>query len=547
VYQPARADLVLRNGKIVTMDETNPIVEALAVRGNRIVALGPNERIDPLVGPATRCLDLEGTLAIPGIIDSHCHPDSAVLARNRYSLAPPEVNSMEQLLALVRRETANLPKDQWFLGAGFNNIRLGGYPSREQLDRVSNGRPVFLHRMDGHVGIANSRAFEIMGIPEDVKDPPHGSFDRDPSSGHLTGVVRERAFYLFRQTFFSEMKPEDYVAGLPHVFRDYLSAGITSVHSSVVRPPVLQAYQILRREDRLNMRVGVLASGEDPHMSEALVRAGFRAGFGDEWLQLKGVEWTADASISGRTAAFYEPYVGEPDRGEPTPNRGMVLYDRKDLEARVSAVHQAGLQVCLEGLGDRGIDFALDIMEAALRSYPVDHHRMRIEHCCYVPPPQRARMKALGVIDSSGTGFLHDLGDIYRLNRGEKAMRFMFPHRSLIDEGIPAAGHSDHPVCTYNPFVAMWSMASRQSLTGDDMGQEERVTIEEALYAYTVLGAYAGKEEHMKGRLRPGMLADMAILDRDIFRVDLDAVRQTRVLATILDGKVRHGEKHFPR
>jgi len=218
----------------------------------------------------------------------------------------------------------------------------------------------------------------------------------------------------------------------------------------------------------------------------------------------------------------------------------MLLFDRDYLEPRVIEAHKAGLTVCLEGLGDRGVDFALDLIEAALTEHPRDDHRMRIEHCCCVPDEQMARIERLGVVPSSATAFLHDLGDLYIRNRGASAMKHMFRHRTYIDRGIPAPGHSDDPVCTPNPFRTLWTMVTRTTRTGETAGPEEAVSVPEAVHAYTSLGAWAGREEAVKGRLMPGMLADAAVLDRDIFTVGHDEIAETRVGMTMLDGDIVH-------
>ncbi len=532
------ADLIVTNGKIATMDTAIPFVEALAVRDGRIVAVGASDAMLELGGPKTEVRDLAGATVIPGIIDSHCHPDGTAMDLDKHKLVSPEFTCIDDVLGAIQRHAAGSGPDDWFMGVSYNNVRFGGYPTRKQLDMASGGCPVILVRMDRHVAVVNSRAFDIAGVAEDVPNPAHGQFDREPDTGHLTGVVREEAYHVFRDLFREDVGVEAYEKNLPIVFEEYLSHGITSVHNSVTRKPVFRAYQNLRNSGRLNIRVGVILNGDNDEEYQNTLAAGLQSGLGDDWLRIVGLEWIADCSVGGRTAAFYEPYQGEPDVGEPIPNTGMLLFTRDYLEPRVIAAHKAGLTVCIEGLGDRGVDFALDMIEAALKAEPRDDHRMRIEHCCCVPDAQMKRMKELGAVSSSATGFLYDLGDLYVRNRGQAAMNTMFRHRSFIDNGIPAAGHSDNPVCTVNPFKAMWSMVSRTTSMGDDGGKDEAVSIEEALRAYTVLGAWAGREEHIKGSLKPGMLADMAILDRDIFTVETDAIRDTQVITTILDGRV---------
>ena len=534
------ADLVVRDARIATLDTPNRFVPALAARDGRIVALGTAEDLDGLVGPDTRVLGLEGRTVIPGIVDSHCHADSYAVRQLRWhDLSPMSADSREALLARIEDATRAAPDGRWFVGYRYDERRSGGYPTLAELDRAGHGHPVFILRTDGHLGLANSAAFAVCEVDAATPDPPFGRFDR-LESGAFTGLVRETAAHLFLARIHADDTEDDVARGLERVFAECLSVGITTIHNSLTPSTAIRAYQGLHAAGRLPLRVGIIASGREPGLIEAFIAAGIQTGFGDEWLRVVGVEWCPDCSTSGRTAAYYEPYAGTPVLGEPPDNCGMLLYDAKDLAERVTAAHRAGLLVCVEGVGDRGIDFALDAIEAALRAHPVADHRMRVEHCCYVTPLILERLARLGVVDSSATGFMHDLGDAYLANRGEAAMRWMWPHRSLIDRGVPAPGHSDAAVCPFNPFLALWCLVNRRTGTGRSLDASQAVTVEEALRAYTVLGAYAGREEATKGRLAEGMLADFAVLDRDLFTIPSEQIRDVRVERTYVGGVERY-------
>jgi len=356
--------------------------------------------------------------------------------------------------------------------------------------------------------------------------------------------VRETAAHEFLDAVHASDTVASIADGLEIVFDDYLSHGITSVYNSLTPSRAIQAYQQMRDDRRLKLRVGIIASAREDGLIQSLAATGIRTGFGDDWLRVIGVEWCPDCSTSGRTAAYYEPYIGTPALGEPENNTGMLLHTFDELREGAMTAHKAGLMVCIEGVGDRGIDFALDVMEELLEEHPRDDHRLRVEHCCYVTPKILERLKKLNVVDSSATGFMWELGDAYRANRGEQAMRWMWPHRTLIDQGVPAPGHSDSYVCTPNPFTAMQAMVTRKSDTGGALdapgAPSEAVTPEEALRAYTTLGAWSGREEHVKGSLETGRLADMAILDRDLFTIAGDEISKIRVDATIVAGIVRY-------
>jgi predicted amidohydrolase YtcJ len=535
------ADLLLTGGKFVTLDPDERIVAALAARDGKIVALGESEDLAGLAGIATRVIDLGGRTVIPGIVDSHCHPDGAAARLSRWhSLDPGRIASRAELLDTIAAATGTMAPEAWFAGYRFNERKSGGYPSRAELDHATAGRPLFILRTDGHLGLVNSAALAALGIDEGTTDPPFGAFDRDPASGAMTGLVREAAAQLFVERIHADDKVEDIMAGLQAVFDEFLGFGITSVYNSLTTSKAIQAYQRLKDQSLLKPRVGIIASGREEGLVEALIQAGIRSGFGDNQLRIIGVEWCPDCSTSGRTAAYYEPYVGERALGEPEPNTGMLLYDLEDLKARAVAAHRAGLMVCIEGVGDRGIDFALDAIEAALAADPKPDHRMRVEHCCYVTPAILERLKRLGVTDSSATGFMYELGDAYRANRGEEAMRCMWPHRALIDADVPAPGHSDAYVCTPNPFTAVWAMVCRKSDSGGPLdapgAPSQAINVTEALRAYTLLGAYSGREEEVKGSLEVGKLADLAVLDRDILTIPPEEIREVQVDMTFVGG-----------
>ncbi len=533
------ADTVIRNGRISTLDGSSSVVQALAARRGRIVAVGDDSDLEGLIGPETSVLDLDGRTAIPGIVDSHCHPDSYAARIARWHLLSPDrVRSRDDVLSRIREVCASLAPDDWFVGYRLNENKSGGYPTLEELDAATGGRPLFILRTDGHIGLANSAAFRACQIGPDAENPPFGQFDRHPETGAFTGLVRETAAHIFLDRIHATDTPESLADGLERVFEEWSRYGITSVYNSLTPSKAIGAYQMMRDQGRLGMRVGIIASGREAGLVESLIAAGVRSGFGDDWVRMIGVEWCPDCSTSGRTAAYHTPYVGTPVEGEPVPNTGMLLYELDDMKARATAAHRAGLLVMIEGVGDRGIDFALDAIEAALEAKPMVDHRMRVEHCCFVTPPLLKRIKDLGVVDSSATGFMYELGDAYIANRGAEAMADMWPHRALIDAGIPAPGHSDAMVCSANPWTALWAMVNRRTDTGQSLNSAQGITVEEALRAYTTLGAYSGREEADKGSLEVGKLCDVAVLDRHIFDIPTDEIREIQVDMTVLDGRV---------
>ncbi|RKF16945.1 amidohydrolase [Roseovarius spongiae] len=527
---------IVIDGRIATMRAEGEFAQAMAIADGRILAMGATAEIRALA-PDAEVTDARGRLVLPGFIDSHCHPDRYGAQLGRWTDLADGPDSIDALLALVRARTKDTPRDQWFVGFGYDDHRTGGYPTRAELDAAAGGRPAFLNRRDSHLGFANSAALAAVGFGADTPDPAFGRIDRDPDTGAPTGLLRETAAHAVVDHCQAGFTTADYAAGLQRVFTDFASYGITSVHNSLCSTRGIEAYQQMRAAGDLHMRVGLLASGREDDLIDAIIRAGWRSGMGDEWLRLTGVEWCPDCSTSGRTAAYYDPYVGERIVGEPDDNRGMLLYEAEDFNQRVLRAHKAGLMVGCDGVGDRGIDFVLDAYENALAHHPVDDHRLRVEHCCNVTPAILKRLRDMNVICSSATGFAYDLGDAYIRNRGAEAMRHMWPHRSMIDAGIVAPGHSDSPVCHPNPMRAIHAMVNRRSARGADLCQAEAVSVFEALEAYTRLGAYAGREERIKGMLIPGMLADFTIMEDDLFTIPPERIADARVAETYLGGR----------
>jgi len=524
------ADFIFVNGRVVTVNEEEEVVEAVAVREGRILRVGSNEHVQEVKGEETEVHDLGGSTLLPGLIDSHMHPGSYGVFWVRGVSCGPDVDSMEELLERIRVKADATPGGRWILGYTLDDVKLGRYPTRDELDGASPDNPLYIQRRDGHIGVVNSLALRAGGITRDTPDPPHGRIDRD-EGGEPTGVLREAA----KDIVYNEMPPysvEEYIEGLRHVFDEFISLGLTTIHASMTDSKEFRAMQRLRAEGDLKLRVCVHASGREEGMLESLIAAGIQTPFGDDWLKLTEIEWVFDTSTSGRTAAYYRPYVGEPD------NFGILLYDQDDITDRVTRAHRAGLRVGLDGIGDRGIDRALDAIEVALKEHPKEDHRHRIEHCCYVPPPLQERLKELKVIDASANGFLHDLGDAYLANRGEEEMRWMWPHRTLIDQGIPAPGHSDCPVCSPNPWLGIYGLVTRKSSGGQVLYAGEGVTPLEAIRAYTIDGAYSAWEEEAKGSIEPGKIADLIIVDRDPLTIPLEELKDVKTVMTVVDGKI---------
>lgn len=527
------ADLALIKGTVITVNGNGAAAEAVAVKGDWVLRVGSTEYVMEAAGPSTEVHDLGGLTVLPGLIDSHMHPGGswgAYLVRG--VACGPDFTSMKEMLGAVRRKAVETPKGGWVLGYSMDDVRMGRYPALDELDGAAPDNPLYIQRRDGHNGVANSLALKLAGVTRDTPDPPHGRIERD-EEGNPTGLLREAA----KDLVYYKLPPyteDEFYRGLQLVYDECIRLGLTSIHASMVSPAEFRAMQRLRREGRIKVRTAVHLSGRDKGMVEGAIAMGLMTPFGDEWLKVTEAEWVFDTSTSGRTAAYYEPYVGEPG------NTGILLYDQDDIERRVWEAHEAGIRVGLDGVGDRGIDRALDAIEKALKRKPRPDHRHRIEHCCYVTPSIQDRLLDLEVIDASATGFLHDLGDAYEANRGDEAMKYMWPHRTLIDRGIHAPGHCDASICTPNPWYGIYGMVTRKTSGGRVLYTPEAVTPLEAIRAYSIDGAYAAWEENIKGSIEEGKLADLVVVDRNPLEIDADDLKNVKTLLTVVGGKIMY-------
>ncbi len=530
------ADLVFLNGPIITVDDAHPTAEAVAIQNGHIVRVGDAVSVRAEAGPGSRVVDLAGRTLLPGFNDNHTHPMSFGQALTTIDATPATIGTLTGIQAAFRRaaaETHASANGGWLLARGYDDTRLDihRHPTRYELDDATGGRPALLVRTCGHLAVANSAALALAGVARDTPDPTGGQFDRD-ERGEPAGVLRETAKALVQAHVPPPTRSQikDYLRAAG---RRFLAYGITSVGEAAIRTSdELAAYQELAREGELPVRVFTMMLIDDT--LEPLSRLGLQTGFGDAWLRIGPAKLFQDGSGGGRTAAMTTDYRNDPG------NSGIAIYDQDGLNDRFTRAHTAGFQLSAHAIGDRAITMVLDGYEAALASEPRPDPRPRIEHAGLCTPAILDRMERLGVVAVPQPSFAYYLGDSYVENFTPAQLSCSYPARAWFDRGILAAGSSDVPVVSCDPFVGLRSAVTRLTQDGQRMGPEQAVTVEEAIRMFTLNGAYASFEEGLKGSITEGKLADLVVLDRDPRTVPPEDLHTLHAEMTIIDGRVVH-------
>jgi len=522
-------DLILRNGRIITIDPSQPAAEAIAIAGERILAVGSNAEVDALAVAGTKKLDLGGSTVVPGFIDGHCHP--AYSGRRHLRMIDCDLRSIRAIQDAVRERAAKTPPGEWVVGFKYDDTKTAErrFITREDLDAAAPGHPVYIGHRGGHTGYVNSLALAKAGISEQSPDPDGGRFVRDPATGRLTGRVLERAADAFENSipaFGTTTRDEDRAA-VRLITGMFAKAGITSSTDAYGTPEDLRAYQDAREAGELSSRIYCMIGYS--HL-DRMIASGVRTGFGDAWIRVGGMKATCDGSISERTARLSQPYVGRPD------DFGMIVADAEELYGYASKAHDAGWQIGIHANGDVGIGMVLDLYERLQREHPRRDPRYRIEHCTVINDDLVRRMQALGVIPTPFSTYVYFHGEKMP-EFGEERLDSMFALRSFLDAGIRATMASDYPPGPFEPMMALQSMVTRTAMDGRVWGPRQKITIEEALRVCTLNGAYASFEEHEKGSLEPGKLADLVVLGRNPLTEDPASLVSIPVERTMVGGR----------
>jgi predicted amidohydrolase YtcJ len=541
------ADLVLTNGRIVTLDEDRPAAQALAARDGEIVAIGTDEEVRRLAGPDTEVVDLDGRLAIPGFVEGHGHFTG--LGRSLAIVDLRGARSWDEIVGRVEAAATGVPAGQWIVGRGWHQEKwdapppdaVHDYPVHHELSRRVADHPVVLTHASGHASIANARALDAAGIDAATPDPEGGAILRD-AAGRATGVLRETAMGLVERarSAASEVADPDAEAALLRrdielASRECLSKGITSFQDAGSSFATVDALRQAAEDGRLGVRLWIMLLEDD----DALSRDGRRhvvRGAANEHFTVGGIKRYADGALGTHGAWLLAPYADDPS------STGHVVTPLDELETTAAIALDLGLQLCVHAIGDRANREVLDLFERATAS--VGDRRLlrwRIEHAQHLDPADVPRFAELGVVASVQT--VHCTSDApwvpERLGQ-VRARDGAYVWRSLLDAGATVTNGTDAPVEDVDPVANFHAAVTRRLPDGSTFHPGQRMTREEALRAATIGAAYAAFEEDRKGSLTPGKLADVVVLSEDILTVDEARIRDARVVMTIVGGEVRY-------
>jgi predicted amidohydrolase YtcJ len=526
-------DLVVFNSTIYTVDPLKPRAQAFAVKAGRFIAVGDTEDIKSLIGKRTETFDARQMTIVPGFIDAHNHAPGAillyeVLVGNPYQVEFVTIASIIDKLRARARET---PPGFWVEGYFFDDTKVQDKRALDihDLDEVSKDHPVAVRHRGGHTSYYNSKAFELAGVTRNTPNSPAGTFDRD-AHGELNGRVTDRARNVFnnvgmRPGFAADQMLRRNRDALTFISKQFVRYGLTSVHHE---GGDLFALQEVRARGDLLHRVSYEAQDD---MLEAMISKGIATGFGDEWLRFGATsEHTCDGSFSERTMALGEPYPGV----EP-PYQGNVTTTQDDLNAWVERVHRAGIQVNCHANGDVTIDMVLTALERAQRLFPLADPRPKITHCTLINDGLLRRIKAAGAVPAPFTSYAYYNSDKFHFY-GEELMQRMMAYHSFAVTGIPAAAGSDFSPGPFAPLMGIQGMVTRRGWNGETWGANQRISVEEALRVNTINGAYASREEAIKGSITPGKLADFVVLADDPHTIDQEKIKDVEIVRTVTGG-----------
>ncbi len=527
-------DLIVINAKVYTVDPTVPKAEAFAVRSGQFFAIGSTEEMKAIAGKKTQIYDAKGLPVVPGFIDCHNHAYGTSLLYDVVVGNPYEVEfiTIQSIIDKMKARALKTPPDTWVDGYFFDDTKVKD--NRElnihDLDKVSTTQPICVHHRGGHTRFYNSKAFQMAGITRNTPDPYGGTFGRD-EKGELNGRVTDLAMLVMDKVGERVQYSPGEIAkrdrdGVAFISKQFVKYGLTNVcHQG----GDLAAIQDVRSRGDLLHRISYEASGDT---LEAMINVGIKTGFGDDMVRFGATqEHTIDGSLSERTMAMSQPYIGI-----SPPFMGTLKQTQNDLNDWVERVHRAGIQPNCHANGDRAIDQVLTAYERALKLFPRPDVRPKITHCSLINPSLVARIKAINAVPALFSTYLYYNSDKFHYY-GEGLLKRMMAYRTLLDSGITPAVGTDFGAGPFPPMMGLEGMVTRKGWNGETWGAEQKVTVDEALKVNTLNGAYDSHEEKIKGSITPGKLADFVVLDSDPHTVEPDKIVNIKVVRTVVGGR----------
>ena len=526
------ADLIVINAKVFTVDDRQPRAEAFAIKNGRFTAVGTTADIRSLAGRNTQTIDARQMTVVPGFIDCHNHAGGNTLLYDVLVGNPFEVEfvSINSIIEKLKARAQQTPPGQWVEGYFFDDTKVEDKRmlNVHDLDKVSTDHPVVVHHRGGHTSFYNSKALEMAGVTKNTPDTPGGTYDKDPN-GELNGRVTDRARGVFNnvgthQKFTPEQTAQRDRDGLAHISKEFVRYGLTSVHHE---GGDLFALQEVRARGDLKHRVSYESAGR---VLEGMITGGIATGFGDEWIKLGATsEHTVDGSFSERTMALSTPYPGMGGY------KGNVTETQDDLNKWIERVHRAGIQVNCHANGDVAIDSVLTAVERAQKLFPRADSRPKITHCTMINDDLLKRIKATGTVPACFTSYAYYNTDKFHFY-GEAWMKHAMAFRSFLDAGVPVCAGSDFSPGPFAPLMGIQGMVTRTGWNGETWGANQRVSVDEAIRINTLNGAYASREENIKGSITPGKLADFVMLAEDPHTVESAKIKDIKIARTVVGG-----------
>ena len=535
--EAGNADLIVTNAKVYTVDPRMPRAEAFAVKNSRFIAVGTNDEIKGLAGKDTRTVDARQMTVVPGFTDCHNHAGGEVLLYEVLVGNPFEVEfvTIDSIIDKLRAKARQTPPGTWVEGYFFDDTKVKDKRQLNvhDLDEVSLEHPVVVGHRGGHTSYYNSKALEMAGVTKDTKNTAGGTYDRD-EKGDLNGRVTDTARSVFnnvgkRQSYTPAQNEQRGKDGIAHISRQFVRYGLTSVHHEGGN---LSAIQEVRARGELLHRVSYEASGR---VLDSMIASGIQTGFGDEWVRFGATsEHTVDGSFSERTMALSQGYPGD-----KSGYKGNVTETQETLNAWIEKVHRAGIQVNCHANGDIAIDMFLTAVERAQKLFPRADTRPKITHCTLINENLVQRIKALDAIPAMFTTYAYYNSDKF-VFYGEDLMKRSMAYRSFLDAGVHAAAGSDFSPGPFAPLMGIQGMVTRKGWDGKVWGANQKITVEEAIKVNTLHGAYASKEETLKGSITPGKLADFVVLSEDPHTIDAEKIKDIKIVRTVVGGNTAY-------